>query len=68
MNESVVVVFLIMFAAIYFLPWVIAILRDHHQNMAIGALNLFLGWTVIGWIVALEWSVTSTTRGEQEEL
>ena len=68
MNESAGVTFLIAFAVIYFLPWAIAILRGHHQTMAIGVLNLFLGWTAIGWVVALVWSATSTTRGEQEEL
>lgn len=39
---------------IYFLPTIVAVLRDHHQP--IGLLNLLLGWTVIGWIIALIWS------------
>ncbi|MDQ0393127.1 superinfection immunity protein [Labrys monachus] len=42
----------------YFLPWVIALLRGHRNSTAIFVLNLFLGWTFIGWVVALVWSFT----------
>lgn len=46
---------LIMFClwtAMYFLPTIVAVMRKH--NIAsILLLNLFLGWTVIGWIIAL---------------
>lgn len=48
------------FLCIYFLPAMIAIARTHHQRFAIGALNLLLGWTVLGWIVSIVWSFTAT--------
>lgn len=38
---------------LYFLPTVIAGCRHHHQLGAIVVVNLFLGWTGLGWIVAL---------------
>ena len=38
---------------LYFLPAVAAPLRGHHQRLAITALNLLLGWTALGWIIAL---------------
>ncbi len=38
---------------IYFLPTLLAALRYHSSFLSIAAVNLFLGWTVIGWIVAL---------------
>jgi len=44
---------------LYFIPSVIASLRKHQDGIAIFLLNLFLGWTVIGWIAALVWSATS---------
>lgn len=50
-----VVVFLVL-AAVYFLPTIIG--RKKRNSHAIGVLNLFLGWTVIGWIIALIWAVT----------
>ena len=44
---------------IYFLPAVIAKSRGHKNTSAIFVLDLFLGWTVIGWIAALVWSATN---------
>ncbi len=44
--------------ALYFLPTIIALLRGHRNALAIFLLNFFLGWTFIGWVVALVWSAT----------
>jgi hypothetical protein len=49
-------------AALYFLPWLIALLRGHHNAAAIFMLNLLLGWTGLGWVVALVWSMTSVQQ------
>jgi hypothetical protein len=43
--------------ALYFLPTLIG-LRKRNAG-AIFALNLLLGWTLIGWIVALVWALTA---------
>ena len=43
--------------ALYFLPTLIAFLRQHKNKLAIFLLNLLLGWTVLGWVVSLVWSV-----------
>ena len=43
--------------AFYFLPGLIASLRNHKNKLAIFLLNLLLGWTVLGWVVSLVWSV-----------
>ena len=48
-----------MFAALYFLPWIIAWRRRHHNTLAIFVLNFFLGWTIVGWVAALVWAVTA---------
>ena len=37
----------------YFLPWAIAATRGRSNAGAIGVLNLFVGWTLIGWIITL---------------
>ena len=42
---------------VYFLPTLIAFLRQHKNKLAIFLLNLLLGWTVLGWVVSLVWSV-----------
>ena len=44
---------------LYFLPSIIALARSKRDLLAIFLLNLFLGWSVIGWIVALVWAAKS---------
>jgi ABC-type sugar transport system permease subunit len=41
----------------YFLPFAIAFNRKRANTGAIFALNLFLGWSLIGWVLALVWSL-----------
>ena len=43
----------------YFLPSIIALARSKRDILAIFLVNLFLGWSVIGWIVALVWALKS---------
>jgi hypothetical protein len=43
--------------AVYFLPSLIAFSRQHKNKIAIFLLNLLLGWTVLGWVGSLVWSV-----------
>jgi hypothetical protein len=40
----------------YFLPAIVG--RDKSNAGAIFALNLLLGWTLVGWVVALVWAMT----------
>jgi hypothetical protein len=44
---------------LYFFPTLIAVLRKHASALAIFAFNLFFGWTGLGWVAALIWSLTS---------
>jgi hypothetical protein len=48
---------ILFFVLIYFLPFIVAIARKHLDSTAIFVLNLFLGWTFIGWVIALIWAV-----------
>ncbi len=41
---------------VLFIPSFIAYKRNHIQKTAILLLNIFLGWTFIGWVVALIWA------------
>lgn len=54
----------------YFAPALIAVWRNHRNGMSIFLTNLFFGWTVLGWLIALIWSASAndsahdaTTRG-----
>jgi hypothetical protein len=40
----------------YFLPSIIALARSKRDLLAIFLLNFFLGWSIIGWFVALIWA------------
>lgn len=45
--------------AFYFLPTIIALVRQKRNTIAIFVLNFFLGWTFIGWVAALVWSLAT---------
>ena len=53
-------VILLVLAAVYCLPTFFAAVRKHPSGFGIFALNLFLGWTFIGWLGALVWSLSNT--------
>ncbi len=38
---------------IYFLPTIVAGFRKHHNMGPLVVVNVFLGWTLVGWVVAL---------------
>ncbi|MGZ3159564.1 MAG: superinfection immunity protein [Burkholderiaceae bacterium] len=61
---GVIIVFSLILT-LYFLPSFVAIGRDHHQTTAIAILNLFLGWTLLGWILALVWAATAVQKEPQ---
>jgi hypothetical protein len=46
---------------LYFLPSLIAAARQTHNAIGVFLLNLFLGWTGIGWILALIIAVCSSS-------
>ena len=51
----------------YFIPTLIAVFRKHEKAVQIFLLNIFLGWTLVGWVVALIWSVKNEEKEEKEE-
>jgi hypothetical protein len=54
--------FVLLLVAMYWLPTIIAIVRHAPSALAIAAFNFFLGWTVIGWIMALVWALGAQNR------
>lgn len=46
----------------YFIPSLVALGRAHNNAGAISVLNLFLGWTFIGWVIALVWAMTDNVK------
>ncbi len=48
---------LLFITVLYFLPAILG--RDKSDATGIFLLNLFLGWTLIGWVAALIWAISS---------
>lgn len=45
---------------LYFVPMADAVDQAHPDALAISLLNVFLGWTCVGWVVALAWARTES--------
>lgn len=73
MNSAVVLfcLFVSVFVVLlYFIPAFIAQHRHHQSVNAICVLNFFLGWTFVGWVIALVWAFMGNPQAEllQQEL
>jgi Ca2+/Na+ antiporter len=44
---------LLVVLALYFLPSIVAIARKITHQGSVVVINVFLGWTFVGWVVAL---------------
>lgn len=61
-SSVLVVTVLIGILALYLLPAIIAFQRGKRNKVAILLLNIFLGWSLIGWVGSLVWSVMVDTK------
>jgi len=59
MSEQTIWVLMIVFVVlpVYFIPTILAFKRSHRNKVAIGFLNLFLGWTLLVWVGSFVWAV-----------
>ncbi len=62
-NDLPSVLYVLGATFLYFLPTFLALARGHHNFFLLAIVNLSLGWTVIGWVGALFWSLTKQPRG-----
>ncbi|MBK8546934.1 MAG: superinfection immunity protein [Saprospiraceae bacterium] len=53
-------ILLIILLTIYFLPSIVG--KDKENSTSIFLLNLLLGWTLVGWVVALVWATTKDNK------
>jgi hypothetical protein len=44
-------------AVLYFLPTFVSGLRGRPNTPALLVVNLFLGWTLLGWVLCLAWAL-----------
>jgi len=55
-GKLVASMFFIVAPVFYFLPTYEAWNNKHQNLTSIGLLNLFLGWTLVGWVIAIVWA------------
>jgi len=53
-------VFWLLFATLYLGPSIVAVCRHHHRTPLIVAVNVLLGWTIVGMFWAFAWALSST--------
>lgn len=56
---------LLIIICLYFLPAMCASMRGTQGTGGILVLNIFLGWTAIGWIIALVWAFGGKKEGTE---
>jgi hypothetical protein len=59
LGASVLIAIILGAGACYLLPTLIAAGRGHPNVGPIAVVNIFLGWTFLGFIVALAWSLSA---------
>jgi hypothetical protein len=57
-------VWLVVLLGLYFVPTIVAFARDVSSKGSVAVINVFLGWTLIGWIVALAMAARSVPQAE----
>ncbi len=57
-TTKIVAIIVAILTAGYMLPWAIAAVRDV-RHWSVFWVNLLLGWTVVGWIIALVMALRS---------
>ncbi len=62
MLHVLFLVFVIPLFVLHFLPAIISGIRHTRNFVPILLINIFLGWTVIAWIIVLVWSLRDEPR------
>ncbi len=63
--EIALIFFILPSLAVYFVPTIVAISRRARNVLGIVLLNIFGGWTFVGWIIALVWSIRDEKQLKQ---
>ncbi len=45
--------------AVYLFPAIVGWEREHPNQVSIALLNLFLGWTFVGWVASIVWAYSA---------
>jgi hypothetical protein len=59
---------LLLFLPFYFIPTIIAVKRKHSHPIGVCLLNLFFGWSLVGWLGSLAWSLMGTPKSTLDRM
>lgn len=59
------ILFILIIGFFYLFPTIVAFGRGKKNTGAIFALNFFLGWSFVGWVVSLVWALTHEVEKEK---
>lgn len=65
-KGTISLVTLLIVIPIYLVPMIVSIKRGHPQAGTISVINLFLGWTVLGWVVSMAWAMSAIEKKEDQ--
>jgi hypothetical protein len=51
---------MLLLLCMYFLPTIVALSRRHPDKGMVFVLNLFFGWTFVGWVISLAKAASAT--------
>jgi hypothetical protein len=66
MHTLIMICGIVVLLVVYYVPTMVAYKRGHINATAIFVANFLLGWTVIGWAVAMVWAFTASTAPRPE--
>lgn len=55
-NIGIVIIQIILILIVYLIPTIVACVKKHTYKVGIILLDIFLGWSLIGWVGALIWA------------
>jgi len=58
LSTFIVLLLFVLLLCIYFWPYFIASKKQEEEHLAIFVINLFVGWTIIGWFICLMWAIS----------
>jgi hypothetical protein len=62
MTEILIGIAIVLGTGFYFIPAIISLVRNNKKTTEAIIINIFLGWTVIGWIIALIMAISGEAK------
>src|SRR5437870_3836273 len=52
-SRAMAIIGVLILVSLYFVPTIVGVIRKVPNIGSIGVINFFLGWSIIGWVIAL---------------